>query len=146
MKDLAHNEYSVGIPDDWEDRTEVILKGPRRDGTSPTLTVSKVELREEMTLAQFAAFQRHGLEVMLSLKKLPVIEEGETTLGGAPAYMRVYNIQYMRKTLTQRQVYAVRGKIAYVITETSAKEHYADDRPTFEAMIAQFKFLLPPAQ
>jgi hypothetical protein len=143
MKDLIHHEFTTGFPDGWEDRTEVILVGPMRDGRRPTLTVARITLKSPQTLAQFAAFQRHGLSELSGVKDTDIVEEGETTLAGVEAYTRVYHTRFIDRMLTQRQVYAIRGQTAYVITETSAKEHYADDRPTFEEIMKRFHFRLP---
>lgn len=143
MDDLLHHTFALGFPGGWEDRSDVLLAGPSRDGISPTVAVKRILLKVELTLARFVEFQRHGLEMVLKVTGLDVIEEGETTLAGLEAYMRVYRIKYLDAWLIQRQVYALRGEIAYVITETSTPDHYEEDLPLFDEVIKSFQFVLP---
>lgn len=143
MKDLAHHEYTIGFPESWTDRTDVVLVGPAEDGKSPSVTVKRIDLEVEQTLAQFAAFQRQGLENIMNVQKPDFIEEGPTALAGLQAYARVYRIRFANKALTQRQVYAIRGRTAYVITMTSAVERYEADLPIFEEILGRFQFRLP---
>ncbi|MCK6590346.1 MAG: DUF1795 domain-containing protein [Polyangiaceae bacterium] len=145
MDDLIHHEYSVGLPEGWQDKTEVVLSGPMNDGTCPTLTVTRIRLKVEQTLEQFAAYQLHGLGVQMAVKKTDILEEGETTLGGLPAFARVYNLRFFDKPLMQRQTYVVRGLVAYVVTETSTVDQFEDDRPLFNEMLKRFQFRLPAA-
>jgi hypothetical protein len=143
MNDLIHHELTVGLPEGWQDKTEVILVGPTRDESRPTLTITKVALKSPQTLAQFAAFQLFGLSGVGGVKATDIVEEGETTLAGLDAYVRVFHVRMFDRLLTQRQAYAIRGQTAYIITETSAKEHYEDDRPIFEEIMKRFQFRLP---
>lgn len=145
MDKLLHHELSVGFPEGWEDRTEVVLAGPKRDGSCPTLTITRIKLKVGQTLEQFAAYQLHGLGVQMAVKPTDVLEEEETSLGGAPAFRRVYIVKFFGKPLKQRQTYTLRGLTAYVVTETSAVDHFADDLPIFNEMIQQFQFRLPAA-
>jgi hypothetical protein len=140
MDDLLHHEYSVGLPEGWQDKTEVILSGPMRDGSCPTLTISRIKLKVPQTLEQFAAYQEHGLGVQMGVKREDILEEGETTLGGVPAFWRLYDLKFFGKPLKQRQTYALRGLMAYVVTETSTVAHYEDDRPVLGEMVKRFQF------
>jgi hypothetical protein len=143
MDDLLHHEYAVGLPEDWQDKTEVVLSGPMKDGSCPTLTVTRIKLKMEQTLEQFAAYQLHGLGVQMQVKKTDVIDEGETTLGGLPAFFRIYNLRFFDKPLVQRQTYVLRGLMAYVVTETSTVDQFANDRATFNEMLKRFQFRTP---
>lgn len=145
MDDLFHNEYQIGFPEGWEDRTEVILVGPDRDGTKPTVTVKRLTLKTEQTLAQFSAFQLHSLRELAMVKKSDVLEESDTTLGGVPAHSRVYHVKFLDKHLTQRQTYAIRGQTAYILTETSARDRFEGDMPLFDEVRKRFQFRIPEA-
>lgn len=145
MDDLLHHEYSVGLPDGWQDKTEVVLAGPMKDGSCPTLTVTRIVLKVAQTLEQFAAYQLHGLGVQMAVKKTDVLKEEETTLGGVPAFRRIYNLRFFDKPLIQRQTYALRGLVAYVVTETSRVDQFEGDLVTFNEMIERFQFRLPAA-
>jgi hypothetical protein len=145
MDDLFHNEYSIGFPEGWEDRTEVILVGPDRDGPKPTVTVKRLTLKTEQTLAQFSAFQLHSLRELVGVKPSAIIEERDTTLGGVPAHSRVYHVKFIDKLLTQRQTYAIRGQTAYILTETSARDRFEADIPLFDEVRRRFQFRLPEA-
>jgi hypothetical protein len=143
MNDLVHQELTIGFPDGWEDRTEVLFVGPTREGRNPAVTVKRVEIKFDMTLAQFVGFQVQALEVLLGVKKADVIEEGDTTLAGLPAHARLYRLLFGDKPCVQRQVYTLRGRTAYIVTTTSAAEHYADDAPVFEEILKRFKLEAP---
>jgi hypothetical protein len=143
MHDFIHHEYALGLPEGWEDKTEVVFVGPQRGESNPTLTIKRMTLKTEQTLAQFASIQGHSLGMLLGVKNIDILEEGSTTLGGVDALMRVYNLRFGGKRLKQRQIYALRGQTAYVITETSSVEHYADDRPIFEGILKKFQFRFP---
>jgi hypothetical protein len=144
MKDLVHQEMSIGFPDGWTDRTEVVFAGPVREGRSPTVTIKRITLQFEMSLAEFVKFQIQAAEVLLGVKPIDVMEEGPTTLAGIPAHIRVYRMRFAGKWCVQRQYYALRGLSAYVLTTTSADEHYTDDLPVFEEILARFQ-ITPPA-
>jgi hypothetical protein len=143
MNDLVHKEMTIGFPDGWEDRTELLIAGPPRDKRNPTVTVRRIELKFDMTLDKFVGFQAQALEVLLGVKKRNIVEEGETTLAGLPAYMRLYRFTYADKPCVQRQYYALRGRTAFVVTTTTAPDHYKDDAPVFDEIIKRFKLAAP---
>lgn len=140
MDELTHHEFSIGLPEAWVDRTEVILVGPAKDGSSPTVTVKRIVLKAPQTLEQFVGFQLHGLRELVGVKPIDIVEERDTTLGGLPAYMRTYHLRYLDKFLMQRQVYALRGLVAYVLTETSGRERFEGDLPLFDEILKKFQF------
>lgn len=141
MKDLLHLEYAVGFPDGWTDRTELIMVGPEREGRYPAVTLKRIMLEVDMSLEQFVGFQVQALEVLMGVKQPDVIEQKETTLSGVPAHTRLYRMKFLDKLCVQRQIYAIRGRTAYVITATSASDHYVDDAPIFDEIIRRFRFL-----
>lgn len=139
MDDLHHGEFKIGLPDGWRDRTEVVFVGPKRSGVSPAISLKRTALKAGQTLADLAASQLEGLQLMLRVTKDDIIEEGEATLAGIHAHMRVYHGTYLDRRITQRQICMIHDQTAYVLTASSTREHYAEDLPVFEEVIRRFQ-------
>lgn len=140
MKKVRHHDFSIGIPDEWTDRTEVVLKGLSRDGKNwPTVTVTRVLLEHDLTLAQFVDFQIRALVTQAGVNEA-FLHKGPTTLDGLEAFECDFDIKALGRWLTQRQIYAVRDRIAFVVVATSPKEFYAADHEIFDPIIKSFKF------
>jgi hypothetical protein len=145
MNKVRHHDFTLGIPDGWKDRTEVVLKGLSRDGKNwPTVTVTRVLLEHDLTLAQFVDFQINALVTQAGVKE-SFMQKGQTTLDGLEASVCVFDIKVLGRWLTQRQIYAIRDKIAFIVVTTSPQEFYEADREFFDPIIKSFKFN-PPAE
>ncbi|GEM_PF-4572655 len=69
MKILRHNEFSIGLPEGWQDMTEVFLQGPApEENIGPSIIVLKEELETEQNVEDFAYEQLEGLMEAIEAK------------------------------------------------------------------------------
>jgi len=140
MDKLTHQEFSIGLPEGWYDETEVLLKGAAVEGISPTITVNKEKLNTAQSSEEFAYAQLEGLKEAISQGGFESFEESTFELAGFDAFRRIYSFSFSDESLTQMQIYLVRGKTAYIITATTSKKQFAKDLPIFEEAIRRFRF------
>ena len=141
MKKLTHHEFSIGLPEGWQDMTEVFLQGPAsEEGLAPSIIVLKEELETEQNVEDFAYEQLEGLMEAIEAKGIEAFDEGIIKIAGQDAFQRIYNFPFSEATFTQMQVYVIRRSIAYIIIFTTDKKRFSKDLPIFKKILGNFKF------
>lgn len=140
MNDLIHNGFVIGLPQDWCDKTEVLLQGPRRNGVTLTLNVVCRQLEGRQSSEQFARTQKDGLSKSLRTDQIEFHEEGPKRIDASEAYQRIYSFSYSGKWLTQIQMYVVKDATAYIVTATTSRDDFAFSRGLLQEAIDRFRF------
>lgn len=142
MQTVIHYDYAIGLPPRWMDGSVVVLLGPPNENYSPSITITRDQLNFPMNAQEYAANQLASLQAELGDAGYKVLEEGSLTLGGLLGYQRVHTFQ-MREadlTITQLQIYLVRGNEALVITCTQLGHLFEQTRPLFLEALQQFRW------
>lgn len=142
MKTLTHHEFSIGLPEGWQDMTEVFLQGPpaSEEDIGPNIIVLKEELETEQSVEDFAYEQLEGLMEIIEAKGLEAFDEEIIKIAGQDAFQRIYSFPFSEATFTQMQVYLIRENIAYIIIFTTARDQFSKDLPILKKALGHFKF------
>lgn len=143
----------IGYPENWsseeaevrgmnavlffppDNDTENMTPGQFRDNIS----VAYQSLPMPITLDEFAEI--FTSETEQQSPDVIVISENDTTLGTVPAKEVTYSLMQAQTNLRMRQVYAVKGSRAYVITYTAEAGRFNDLEGVFRKMLRSVELI-----
>ena len=147
-----NNEYQLNLkyPKNWQAKdvgnknpilgTEVVKFLPREnDGDTLHLTLNIEEISSEPSTIE--EFRDRAIEQIRKYSQYRIIEKGQTTLGGEPAYYIVFAGDSGQENLKKRQVFAQKsdGEF-YVLTYTAEADKYDEFFNDAQAIIKSFEF------
>jgi hypothetical protein len=142
MREFVHNDFALGLPDGWADASVVVVAGTPNDGYSPSITITREQLDYEVDAYQYATRQLKDLQEELAQSGFQVREEGAFALPGVSAYRRVHSFEIsdLAVSVTQMQVYVIRGAEAVTLTCTNLSEWFPRTLQTFLDAVKQFRW------
>jgi len=145
MRELKHNDFVIGFPEEWEDASVVILKGLARGGICPNIAITRETLEAAAGLEEYAADQLGQLQEEFAEQDYLVKMEGLTTVGDVPAFQRFHSFSTQGDAiqLQQWQLYVIIGTQAITITCTDRAETFNNSYKLFQTAVNQFRALEP---
>ena len=143
MEQFRHGEWTIGLPEGWDDASTVTLVGPPEDDFSPNIVVTSEALSEEMSPAEYAAIQKEELEGTLEPFEYSSVEEGPMDMPQGAAHRLVHDFMSPAGDFKvgQMQVYVLREGRAWTITATDLAERLQQSLPVFVEAVRQFRFV-----
>jgi hypothetical protein len=158
-KVVEGTRYELTVPDGWNDqseraddaefagfRPEVILTGEREEGFQPNLNViHESSLAPDVDLDSYLETTRSQLEggsvpgADLG-RDVEVGEPAPARLGGERALTFDHSRSVEDKRLKVRQLIALRGGGAYVLTYTALEDRFEDDLGRFESAVDSWRW------
>ncbi len=134
-----NNQFTMEIPDGWEDRTAYTFMGPEENGVQHLVTLTIDRKMQDDNLKFYA---RDRIDVMANtLQGMEILKEEERTLENG---MRVYEmackwVPVDGKVLFQRHYYMIIGRVGYIFSGTFSKQSMKTIGVDVERMISSFK-------
>ena len=136
-KFIKHNYITLPLPPQWEDESQVVVKGPRDGEFSPNCVCSREPRNSNETIAQFAARQLPQLR--RALQSYAVVHEGETRFGDNSGFLREHSFSMDRGEIAQLQFYMISGEYVCTITFTHLLGKLNAVKPIAEQFFAHAK-------
>ena len=117
----AGNRFELELPEEWEDQTMYIYKGPEINGFQHDLMLVIDDVLESDNLKDFA---RERIDVLMnSMQNMEILKEEEKTLeNGYKAYEAVIKwIPVDDKIIFQKRVYMIIEGIGYTFSANLTK-------------------------
>ena len=118
----ANNQFNIGLPEKWEDRTVHLFMGPEDSGVQHTLSLTVDDMVDDVELGEYA---RERLDaVMENLQGAEILKEEEKTLAnGNQAYECVYKwIPSDDQVIFQKIVYMILDGVGYTFAANFSKK------------------------
>ncbi|MBN1851952.1 MAG: DcrB-related protein [Pirellulales bacterium] len=142
MNQIVHNNYEIGMPDNWVDATITVITGPADNEYSPSISIVQQPLKEPTRSETYGRSQANVLQDALAKNGYEVLEEGPAKLGQYDAYRRMFrHVSEDGIPVTQLQFYITRKKEVVIITATHMTANYPQLKDQFEAALEKFAFL-----
>ena len=135
----TNNQFSIELPDDWEDATTYSFMGPEINGVQHLLTVS---VDNEVGDEYYVDYARGRIEVLtMTLSGLEILTEEERTLENGTQYyfMACRWIPTDGRVLYQKYYYMIIDGVAYTFAGTFSKQSLKTIGRQVEQMINTFK-------
>ncbi len=135
----TNNQFSIELPDSWEDASTYSFMGPDEGGVQHLLTLS---VDREVGDEYLVDYARGRIEVlMITLSGLEILKEEERTLeNGTPIYFMACRwIPTDGQVLYQKYYYMIIDGTAYTFTGTFSKQTLKTIAREVEKMINSFK-------
>lgn len=138
--------FVLDYPDGWTaqevaDQPAVLVALFQRqsagDGFAENVNVLLEELPAGVTLDEYTAANRANLE--RAFTNFEVLEEGQQSIGEAPAFWIRYDADQQGQRLSFLQAWLVDGERGFVLSYTGQGEEFDAFRPDAEAIIRSFR-------
>ena len=140
---------SIGYPKEWSAEKSNIMDlkadaflAPNKGGPSPfrnNVNIIVQGLPSPMTLDEYV--NQSISQITQFMAGSEIISLKDAVLGGEPAKELTYTASQSGYDLELMQVYAIKGKEAYILTYTADKGRFSSDLPDVKRMLNSFKFL-----
>lgn len=142
--------FSIQVPKNWSTDTVQVqktifkAKAPldnSEDDFMENLGVRKLEDADPENVTSIETLV-DGIEKQLghSLKEFRLIEKKEITCSRKKAIQLIFNSQYEEYSITQIQVYQLRGGDFYIFTFSAKEDVFARYQPIFNKIIESIQF------
>ena len=132
------NEFTIDMPESWQDMTVYTLAGPVEDEVQHNIVINIAYDIEADSVTTLAKLQIETLEAQL--QGLRILKHGEVTLNnGQEAYEVIFRWEptnYGR--LYQRQIYVLAGTTSYTLTTTFTKKTRKTRGPAIDRIMMSF--------
>lgn len=143
MATYESRNFTILYPADWKNTTNSI--SDLAEGFTVTsraltnlTTVSVVSLN--MSVGSLSDYTNNRIETLKSNANYTLIESGNTTLAGNPAYKAVYTLNYAGISAKIMEIWTIKDDKTYTITFTTTNpENYDRYLNTAQKMIDSFK-------
>lgn len=118
----TNNQFTLELPNGWEDRTVHVFMGPDDSGVQHMLNLSIDPYVEDASLEEYARFRIDTM--MESLQSAEILkEEGRTLANGNEIFECVYKwIPAEGKSVFQQVVYMIDDGVAYIFSANFSKK------------------------
>ena len=133
------NDFIIGMPQDWQDKTIYTLAGPVEDEIQHNVVINVEHDVEIDTVVELADRQIESLE--MQLQGCRILKRAEITLNsGQEAYEVIFRWEPTDvNRFYQRQIYVLSGTTAYILTTSFSKKTRKTRGPEIDRILMSFK-------
>ena len=138
-----NNQFTMELPDGWEDRTAYTFMGQEENGVQHLVTLTIDRKIQDDNLKFYA---RDRIDILANtLQGMEILKEEERTLENG---MRVFEmackwVPLDGKLLFQRHYYMIIDRVGYIFSGTFSKQSMKTIGVDVERMISSFKPMIP---
>lgn len=140
------NHFIVKYPEKWQTKTSVnavAFLSPREgehDLFQENVNLMLQDLSQQpLTLERYTEITKK--QIVDNLGSSAIVSLKSTTLSGQPAQEFIYNMNYQGRVLKIKQVWFIKGTIAYLFTYTAEPNKYDKYLDISTEIINSFKFI-----
>jgi len=134
-----NNCFALNLPQGWLDQSVYRFVGPEEDGVQQNIMVTVEHDVVHADLDQYAQINIHAVEQ--TLQGYHELKRGAITLdSGQTAYEIVYKWTPVKeRTVYQRVLYILEGKIGYILTASFSKKTWKTNGPEIDHILKSFQ-------
>lgn len=137
MKFIA-NGWTSEIPSGWGDRSVITLVGPiDASSFAANIVVTREWVGNETSVEDYAYEQSAVMQG--EVEGYEILDEGSTTVNGAPAFQRLQRFEIEAAELQQVQTFVLGDGVVFVITGTTTVAHFDANIQAFRSVVETFK-------
>jgi len=139
MKMKTNDQFSIELPDGWDDRTVHIFMGPDENGVQHMLSLLIDRETGGIDLSEYA--RERIDQITATMQSVEMLKDEERTLAdGTPAYECVYKwVPPDGKPIFRKVVYLMCDGVGYTFTGTFSKKTMKTIGVEVEGMINSFR-------
>lgn len=135
---VNHNNFTVELPDEWEDRTMVTLVAPfQPGGFASNVVITQHFIGSNESVEGFAEEQTRLLQQ--SLPQYQVLDRRSTEINGLPAVQQLHQFQTESGILQQAQTFVLAENVVYALTCTAQVTDFNAFIPAFRQIVENFR-------
>ena len=133
------NSFTIGITEEWQDKTVYILAGPVSDGIQHNITIIVDPEVQVDSLEQYAELQTATVEQELKGCHL-LLKDDKQLHSGIPAKRAIFKWYPSEEVrVYQEQLYVLHNTFGYTLTATFTKKTRKTLGPQVERMMLSFQ-------
>lgn len=138
------NYFSINYPEQWKQNMRgniVIFASPKdnsKDSFDENVNVVVQDLsKQSVNLEEYTTLTKNQITGMFG--ETAIVSIKNATIGGLPAKEMIYNMNYNGKELKLKQVWMIKGKVAYLLTYTAEPNKFDTYLEVATKIITSFK-------
>src|SRR5665647_921200 len=137
MATYESGNFTIQYPSDWKNATLRTTFSDSFSVLSGGTSVTAMSMN--MSVGSLSSYSNSRIETLKSNSNYTLIESGNTTLAGNPAYKAVYTLNYEGISGKLKEIWTIKEGKIYSITYTATPGNYDTNVETAQKMIDSFQ-------